>query len=44
MKQDFWLRRFEDIATLSDDDNSFIVPMSNMALQDLKIRQAFATK
>ena len=38
------LKRLEDIATLSDENKSFIFRMIDMALRDLKTGQAYATK
>jgi len=38
------LKRLEDIATLSDENKSFLFRIIDMALQDLKTGQAYATK
>ena len=38
------LKRLEDIATLSDENKSFIFRMIDMALRDLKTGQSYATK
>jgi hypothetical protein len=36
------LKRLEDIATLSDENKSFVFRMIDMALRDLKTGQAYA--
>ena len=38
------LKRLEDIATLSEENKSFIFRMIDMALRDLKTGQTYATK
>jgi transcriptional regulator with XRE-family HTH domain len=38
------LKQLEDIATLSDENKSFIFRMIDMALRDLKTSQAYAAK
>lgn len=38
------LKRLEDISTLSEENKSFIFRMIDMALRDLKTRQAYASK
>lgn len=37
------LKRLEDIAALSEENKSFVFRMIDMALRDLKNRQAYAT-
>lgn len=37
------LKRLEDISTLSDENKSFLFKMIDMALRDLKARQAYAS-
>jgi len=37
-------KQFEDIATLSDENKSFIFHIIDLALRDLKTGQAYATK